>query len=140
MSCRVQELCPMDGGDIHLLLSILTDGEEQARQLGEPAAAADDEYHGGGRGEEYYRGVARQLQGTLARAMGIARAIEAAAFAGGGGGGGASGSRGTTGDRSDSPRSADESSGRTARDAAVAQQERHHDTIKRRCVCVFKFV
>nr|BAX24710.1 putative WRKY transcription factor [Oryza rufipogon] len=119
----------MDGGDIHLLLSILADGEEQARQLGEPAAAADDEYHGGGRGEEYYRGVARQLQGTLARAMGIARAIEAAAFAGGGG---ASGSRGTTGDRSDSPRSADESSGRTARDAAVAQQERHHDTIKRR--------
>nr|BAX24664.1 putative transcription factor WRKY [Oryza sativa Indica Group] len=122
----------MDGGDIHLLLSILADGEEQARQLGEPAAAADDEYHGGGRGEEYYRGVARQLQGTLARAMGIARAIEAAAFPGGGGGGGASGSRGTTGDRSDSPRSADESSGRTARDAAVAQQERHHDTIKRR--------
>lgn len=49
----------MDGGDIHLLLSILADGEEQARQLGEPAAAADDEYHGGGRGEEYYRGVAR---------------------------------------------------------------------------------
>nr|BAX24844.1 putative WRKY35-like protein [Oryza glumipatula] len=119
----------MDGGDIHLLLSILADGEEQARQLGEPAAAADDEYHSGGRGEEYYRGVARQLRGTLARAMGVARAIEAAAFAGGGG---ASGSRGTTGDRSDSPRSADESSGRTARDAAVAQQERHHDTIKRR--------
>lgn len=37
-------------------------------------------YHGGRRRrEEYYRGVARQLQGTLARAMGIARAIEAAA-------------------------------------------------------------
>nr|BAX24925.1 putative WRKY53 transcription factor [Oryza punctata] len=118
----------MDGGDIHLLLSILADGEEQARQLGEPAAAADDEYHGGGRGEEYYRGVARQLQCTFAKAMGVARAIEAAA----GAGGGASGSRGTTGDRSDSPRSADESSGRTARDAVVAQQERHHDTIKRR--------
>nr|BAX25098.1 WRKY35 -like [Oryza australiensis] len=111
----------MDGGDIHLLLSILADGEEQARQLGEPA-------DGRGRGEEYYGGVARQLQCTFARAMAIARAIEAAA------GAGASGSRGTattTGDRSDSPRSADESSGRTARDA-VAQQERHHDTIKRR--------
>nr|BAX25166.1 putative transcription factor WRKY [Oryza meyeriana var. granulata] len=118
------------GGDIHLLLSILADGEEQARQLGEHSAAHDDgrpsAYTGGGRGEEYYRGVARQLQCTFGRAMAVARAIEAA-------GAGASGSRGTTntGDRSDSPRSADESSGRTARDV-VAQRERHHDMIKRR--------
>uniref|UniRef100_J3MBG4 Uncharacterized protein n=1 Tax=Oryza brachyantha TaxID=4533 RepID=J3MBG4_ORYBR len=56
------------GGDIHQLLSVLADGEEQARQLGE--AAAD-----GGRGEEYYRGAARQLQRTFARArrVGVAR-------------------------------------------------------------------
>ncbi|XP_040380796.1 uncharacterized protein LOC102702765 [Oryza brachyantha] len=109
------------GGDIHQLLSVLADGEEQARQLGE--AAAD-----GGRGEEYYRGAARQLQRTFARATAMARAIEAA-----GAGAGASGSRGTTtgtGDRSDSPRSADESSGRTAMD--VAPQGRCQDMIKRR--------
>ncbi|KAL5200592.1 hypothetical protein ABZP36_021795 [Zizania latifolia] len=110
------------GGDIHLLLSILANGEEQARQLelGEPASNVDGQlsssssYPGGHRwGEEYYRGVARQLQCTFARAMTVARAIEAAAG----------------GDRSDSPRSADESSGRTARD--VAHQE-HQDVPKRR--------
>ncbi|KAL5225375.1 hypothetical protein ABZP36_012014 [Zizania latifolia] len=114
------------GGDIHLLLTILADGEEQARklELGEPVAAADGQssYPGGHRrGEEYYRGVARQLQCTFTKAMAVARAIEAAA------GAGASGSRGTTGgSRSDS---ADESSGRTARD--VLHQERQ-DVPKRR--------
>ncbi|KAG8076802.1 hypothetical protein GUJ93_ZPchr0006g45579 [Zizania palustris] len=110
------------GGDIHLLLSILANGEEQARQLelGEPAGDVDGQlssssYPGGHRwGEEYYRAVARQLQCTFARAMAVARTIEAAAG----------------GDRSDSPRSADESSGRTARDV-VAHQERQ-DVPKRR--------
>ncbi|KAG8093904.1 hypothetical protein GUJ93_ZPchr0012g21986 [Zizania palustris] len=122
------------GGDIHLLLTILADGEEQARQLelGEPAGAApatdgQSSYPGGHRrGEEYYRGVARQLQCTFTKAMAVARAIEAAA--GAGAGAGASGSRGTTGagSRSDS---ADESSGRTATD--VLHQERQ-DVPKRR--------
>uniref|UniRef100_A0A0D9WM54 WRKY domain-containing protein n=1 Tax=Leersia perrieri TaxID=77586 RepID=A0A0D9WM54_9ORYZ len=104
------------GGDIHMLMSILADGEEQARQLGEAAAAATADE------SSYYRGMARQLQCTFASAMAVARTIDSAAA-----------TTTTTGDRSDSPRSADESSARTARDGGVvaAQQERQ-DMSKRR--------
>ncbi|KAL6606165.1 hypothetical protein ACP70R_041818 [Stipagrostis hirtigluma subsp. patula] len=101
------------GGDIHVLLSILADGEEQARQL-----ADDPRFQSA---ECDYRGAARRLQCTLGRAVAVAKAIEVA-------GAGASGSsRGT--DRSDSPRSADESSGGTARDA---QPRERQDACKRR--------
>ncbi|XP_062228111.1 transcription factor WRKY19-like [Phragmites australis] len=91
-------------GGIHLLLSILAEGEEQARQLGEmpdddpPSRAVYD-----------YRGAARRLQCTLGKAVSVAKAIEAASGS----------SRGT--DRSDSPRSADESSVGTAMDAQERQ-------------------
>ncbi|KAK3131658.1 hypothetical protein QOZ80_6AG0509550 [Eleusine coracana subsp. coracana] len=83
-------------GGIHLLLSILADGEEQARQLGE---LPDDPRLG----PEHYKGATRQLQCTLGKAVCVAKAIEAA-------------SRAAT----DSPRSADEGSGGTA--AAEAQE------------------
>jgi len=78
-------------GGIQLLLTILADGEEQARQLGELAEDPRSR-------AEHYRGAARRLQGTL-------------------------------GDRSDSPRSADESSGGTA---AVEAPEGHILCNKRR--------
>jgi hypothetical protein len=97
-----------------MLLTILADGEEQARQLGE---LADDPRSRA----EHYRGAARRLQCTLGKAVAVAKAVEAAS-------GGSS--RGT--DRSDSPRSADESSGATAA-AAVEPQERQ-GLCKRRCV------
>ncbi|WVZ82431.1 hypothetical protein U9M48_029695 [Paspalum notatum var. saurae] len=88
------------GNGMPLLLTILADGEEQARQLGEQLVPGDD-----------YRGAARRLQCTLGRAVAVARAVEAASAS----------SRGT--DRSDSPRSADESSGGTTA-AVVDAQER----------------
>ncbi|KAJ1258120.1 hypothetical protein BS78_10G049700 [Paspalum vaginatum] len=87
------------GNGVQLLLTILADGEEQARQLGE--LLPDD---------DGYRAASRRLQCTLGRAVAVARAVEAASAS----------SRGT--DRSDSPRSADESSGGTA--AAADAQER----------------
>lgn len=96
-----------------MLLTILADGEEQARQLGE---LADDPRSRA----EHYRGAARRLQCTLGKAVAVAKAVEAAS-------GGSS--RGT--DRSDSPRSVDESSGATA---AVEPQERQVIGNKRRCV------
>ncbi|RCV20572.1 hypothetical protein SETIT_4G067200v2 [Setaria italica] len=98
-------------GGIQLLLTILADGEEQARQLGE---LADDPRSRA----EHYRGAARRLQCTLGKAVAVAKAVEAAS-------GGSS--RGT--DRSDSPRSVDESSGATA---AVEPQERQVIGNKRR--------
>ncbi|KAM0847620.1 hypothetical protein ACQ4PT_054900 [Festuca glaucescens] len=98
------------GGDsMHLLLSILADGEEQARRLlGELPPAADDPLPLPA--EECCRGVARQLRCTFGKAIAVAKAIEAAH-------GGASGT--------DSPRSADESSGAggtASRDATQAQE------------------
>lgn len=98
-----------------MLLTILADGEEQARQLGE---LADDPRSRA----EHYRGAAARLQCTLGKAMVIAKAVEATSAS----------SRGT--DRSDSPRSADESSGATA---AVEVQERQ-GLCKRRYVHHFK--
>ncbi|CAL5036886.1 unnamed protein product [Urochloa decumbens] len=92
-------------GGMQLLLKILADGEEQARRLGE---LADDPRSR----PEHYRGAAARLQCTLGRAAAAAKAVEAASGS----------SRGT--DRSDSPRSADESSGRTAAVEAAAAQER----------------
>ncbi|XP_062233570.1 transcription factor WRKY19-like [Phragmites australis] len=83
------------GGGIHMLLGILAEGEEQARQLGQ---LPDDPRS---RAEYDYRGAARRLQCTLGKAVSVAKAMEAASGS----------SRGT--DRSDSPRSADESSGGT---------------------------
>ncbi|CAM0912882.1 unnamed protein product [Alopecurus aequalis] len=84
------------GGDtMQQLLSILADGEEHARRLlGELPPAAD--YQLPLPAEECCRGVARQLRCAFAKAIAVAKAIEAAH-------GGASGT--------DSPRSADESSG-----------------------------
>ncbi|CAN6208631.1 unnamed protein product, partial [Urochloa humidicola] len=94
-------------GGIQFLLKILADGEEQARQLGE---LADDDPRSGA---EHYRRAARRLQCTLGRAAAAAKAVEAA-----------SGSSRGTDDRSESPRSADESSGRTTAAVEAAQQER----------------
>ena len=104
-------------GGIQLLLTILADGEEQARQLGELAEDPRSR-------AEHYRGAARRLQGTLGKAVAVAKAVEAAPGS----------SRGT--DRSDSPRSADESSGGTA--AAEAPPERQSLCNKRRCVRFFE--
>jgi len=101
------------GSSMQALLALLADGEEQARQLGE--MMADDPWSRA----EHYRGAARRLQCTLGKAAAVARAIEAAA---------PGSSRGTD-DRSDSPRSADESSGRTTTEV----QERQ-SMFKRRCV------
>lgn len=98
------------------LLTLLADGEEQARQLGE--MMADDPWSRA----EHYRAAARRLQCTLGQAAAVARAVEAAAPG--------SSSRGT--DRSDSPRSADESSGGTA--VVTEAQERQGSMCKRRCV------
>ncbi|RLM54693.1 hypothetical protein C2845_PM10G03220 [Panicum miliaceum] len=97
-------------GGIQLLLTILADGEEQARQLGELAEDPRSR-------AEHYRGAARRLQCTLGKAVAVAKAVEAAPGS----------SRGT--DRSDSPRSADESSGGTA---AVEAPERQNLGSKRR--------
>ncbi|KAF8698193.1 hypothetical protein HU200_035712 [Digitaria exilis] len=99
----MQEGAGAEGG-IQLLLTILADGEEQARQLGE---IADDPRSRA----EHYRGAAARLQCTLGKAVAVAKAVEATSAS----------SRGTD-DRSDSPRSADESSGATA--AVDAAQER----------------
>ncbi|PWZ05484.1 putative WRKY transcription factor 53 [Zea mays] len=110
-------------GGIQTLLALLADGEEQARQLGEMVAAEDDGPWSSSRraAAEHYRGAARRLQRTLGRAAAVARAFEAAA---------PGSSRGT--DRSDdSPRSADESSGRTVAVDAQAQ-ERQSTMCKRR--------
>ena len=103
-------------GGIQLLLTILADGEEQARQLGELAEDPRSR-------AEHYRGAARRLQGTLGKAVAVAKAVEAAPGS----------SRGT--DRSDSPRSADESSGGTA---AVEAPEGQILCNKRRCVRFFE--
>ncbi|CAL5046124.1 unnamed protein product [Urochloa decumbens] len=93
-------------GGMQLLLKILADGEEQARRLGELADGPRSR-------PEHYRGAAARLQCTFGRAAAAAKAVEAASGS----------SRGT--DRSDSPRSADESSGRTAAvETAAAAQER----------------
>ncbi|EER87882.1 probable WRKY transcription factor 30 [Sorghum bicolor] len=93
------------GSSMQALLALLADGEEQARQLGE--MMADDPWSRA----EHYRGAARRLQCTLGKAAAVARAIEAAA---------PGSSRGTD-DRSDSPRSADESSGRTTTEVQERQ-------------------
>jgi hypothetical protein len=111
------------GGDsMHLLLSILADGEEQARRLlRELPPAADDQLPLPA--NECCRGVARQIQCTFRKAIAVAKAIEPA-------GGAASGT--------DSPRSADESSGAAGmatRDAVQAQERQ--GICKRRCVCVY---
>uniref|UniRef100_A0ACD6ACN1 Uncharacterized protein n=1 Tax=Avena sativa TaxID=4498 RepID=A0ACD6ACN1_AVESA len=97
------------GGDgMHQLLSILADGEEQARRLlGEVPAAADDQLPLPAN-KECCRAVAQQLRCTFLKAIAAAKAIEAAA-----GGGGASGT--------DSPRSAEESSGAGGVATRVAQ-------------------
>lgn len=97
-----------------MLLTLLADGEEQARQLGQMADDDDPRSRA-----EHYRGAAWRLQCTLGKAAAVARAIDAA-----------SSSRGT--DRSDSPRSADDSSGGTTI-AMEAAQERQSMS-KRRCV------
>jgi hypothetical protein len=110
----MQDGAGAEAGSIQTLLTLLADGEEQARQLGE--MVADDPWSRA----EHYRGAARRLQCTLGKAAAVARAIEAAA---------PGSSRGT--DRSDSPRSADESSGRTT--VATEVQERQ-SMCKRRCV------
>ena len=104
---------------MHLLLSILADGEEQARRLlGELPPAADDQLPLR-QAEECCRGVARQLRCTFAKAIAVAKAIEVAH-------GAASGT--------DSPRSADESSGA----AGVATQAQVRPGIcKRRCVYMY---
>lgn len=107
----MQEGAGAEGG-IQLLLTILADGEEQARQLGE---LADDPRSRA----EHYRGAAARLQCTLGKAMVIAKAVEATSAS----------SRGT--DRSDSPRSADESSGATV---AVVEAQERQGLCKRRCV------
>ncbi|CAN6179255.1 unnamed protein product [Urochloa humidicola] len=91
-------------GGMQLLLKILADGEEQARQLGE---LADDPRWSRA---EHYRGAAARLQCTLGKAAAVAKAVEAASGS----------SRGT--DHSDSPRSADESSGRTTAVVEAAQE------------------
>lgn len=117
----MQDGAGAEAGSIQTLLTLLADGEEQARQLGE--MMADDPWSRA----ENYRGAARRLQCTLGKAAAVARAIEAAA---------PGSSRGTD-DRSDSPRSADESSGRTT--VATEVQERQ-SMCKRRCVnCVHFF-
>ncbi|CAN6190920.1 unnamed protein product [Urochloa humidicola] len=92
-------------GGMQLLLKILADGEEQARQLGE---LADDPRWSRA---EHYRGAAARLQCTLGKAAAAAKALVEAA---------SGSSRGT--DRSDSPRSAGESSGRTAAVVEAAQE------------------
>jgi len=121
----MQDGAGAEAGSIQTLLTLLADGEEQARQLGE-MMAADDPWSSRA---EHYRGAARLLQCTLGKAAAAARAIEAAA---------PGSSRGT--DRSDSPRSADESSGGTT--VATEVQERQ-SMCKRRCVAFtcffFKF-
>lgn len=106
-----------EAGSIQTLLTLLAEGEEQARQLGE-MMAADDPWSSRA---EHYRGAARRLQCTLGKAAAVARAIEAAA---------PGSSRGT--DRSDSPRSADESSGGTTTVATEVQERQ--SMRKRRCV------
>ncbi|XP_051204717.1 uncharacterized protein [Lolium perenne] len=97
------------GGDsMHLLLSILADGEEQARRLlGELPATAGNQLPPA---KECCRDVARQLRCTFGKAIAVAKAIEASH-------GGAS--------STDSPRSAEENSGAVvaaSRDAAQAQE------------------
>ena len=124
----MQDGAGAEEGGIQTLLALLADGEEQARQLGEMVAAEDDGPWSSSRraAAEHYRGAARRLQRTLGRAAAVARAFEAAA---------PGSSRGT--DRSDdSPRSADESSGRTV---AVDAQERQSSMCKRRCVDCVRF-
>lgn len=105
---------------MHLLLSILADGEEQARRLlGElPPADDDEQLLGRGPAAECCRGVAGQLLCTFRKANAIAKAIEAAG--------------------SDSPRSADEGggAGMAGRDAAQAQERQGQGVCKRRCVHV----
>lgn len=101
---------------MHLLLSILADGEEQARRLlGElPPADDDEQLLGRGPAAECCRGVAGQLLCTFRKANAIAKAIEAAG--------------------SDSPRSADEGggAGMAGRDAAQAQERQGQGVCKRR--------
>ncbi|CAD6337625.1 unnamed protein product [Miscanthus lutarioriparius] len=103
----MQDGAGAEAGSIQTLLTLLADGEEQALQLGD-MMAADDPWSSRA---EHYRGAARRLQCTLGKAAAAARAIEAAA---------PGSSRAT--DRSDSPRSADESSGGTT--VATEVQER----------------
>jgi hypothetical protein len=110
----MQDGAGAEAGSIQTLLTLLADGEEQARQLGE--MVADDPWSRA----EHYRGAARRLQCTLGKAAAVARAIEAAA---------PGSSRGT--DRSDSPRSADESSGRTT---VATEVQELQSMSKRRCV------
>ena len=113
----MQDGAGAEAGSIQTLLTLLAEGEEQARQLGE-MMAADDPWSSRA---EHYRGAARRLQCTLGKAAAAARAIEAAA---------PGSSRGT--DRSDSPRSADESSGGTTTVATEVQERQ--SMCKRRCV------
>uniref|UniRef100_A0ACD5XW90 Uncharacterized protein n=1 Tax=Avena sativa TaxID=4498 RepID=A0ACD5XW90_AVESA len=99
------------GADVgmHLLLGILADGEEQARRLLGELPAADGQLPLPAK--ECCRAVAHQLRCTLGKAIAVAKAIEAAH------GGGASGT--------DSPRSAEESSGAggvATRDATQPQE------------------
>lgn len=96
---------------MQVLLSILAEGEEQARRL-----LLHD-----GDGKECCRAVAGQLGRTLGKAMAVAKAIQAA---------GGAASAGTD-DRSDSPRSADESS------AAQVQVQERQGVCKRRFVYMF---
>ena len=100
---------------MHLLLSILADGEEQARRLLRELPPADDEGQLLGRGPaaQCCRGVAEQLLCTFRKAIAVAKAIEAAG--------------------GDSPRSADEGAG-AGRDAAQAQERQGQGVCKRRCV------
>ncbi|KAM3195281.1 hypothetical protein ACQJBY_071406 [Aegilops geniculata] len=104
-----------DGNSMHLLLSILADGEEQARRLLGELPPADDEGQLIGRGPaaECCRGVAGQLLCTFTKAIAVAKAIEAAG--------------------GDSPRSADEGgAGMAGRDAAQAQERQGQGVCKRR--------
>ncbi|KAF7099438.1 hypothetical protein CFC21_101066 [Triticum aestivum] len=102
-----------DGNSMHLLLSILADGEEQARRLLRELPPADDEGQLLGRGPaaQCCRGVAEQLLCTFRKAIAVAKAIEAAG--------------------GDSPRSADEGAG-AGRDAAQAQERQGQGVCKRR--------
>ncbi|KAI4977045.1 hypothetical protein ZWY2020_050652 [Hordeum vulgare] len=105
-----------DGNSMHLLLTILADGEAQVRRLlGElPPAGDEEQLLGRGPAAECCRGVAGQLLCTFGKAIAVAKAIEAAG--------------------GDSPRSADEGAGAgmAGRDAAHAQERHGHGVCKRR--------